>query len=102
MTAITRTFIGPKDPNEVVDYAFNWFDRWVAGDTITSVTWTLPEGLTNEDQPPASIDLDAEEVLTSIFIGGGTAGQNYDVHCRIVTDGGRTFDQTATLQVRSR
>lgn len=102
MSAITRLFVGPKDPDEVIDYAVNFFDRWVSGDAIDSVAWTIPSPLTNEDQPAPTVDLAAGQVICPVFVGGGVHGKNYELRCRVVTTGGRTLDQTITLEVRNR
>ena len=83
-----------KDPNEVLDYEIDWSAR-LGGDTISSVTWTVPGGITkNSDTVSGDIAV--------IWLSGGTAGTSYDIGCRVVTTGGRTHDETATLPVSNR
>lgn len=83
-----------KDPDEVLDYAIDWKAR-LAGDTIASSTWTVPDGLT-QDQASFSGS------RAIIWLSGGTLDQTYSILNRIMTVGGRTMDQTITLAIRSK
>jgi hypothetical protein len=83
-----------KDPDEVLDYEVDWSDR-LGSDTIDSVTWTMPSGIVKDDQ-------DVSGDIAVIWISGGTAGESYNIGCRVVTTGGRTYDETIVLPVRSR
>ncbi len=84
----------PKDPDAKLDFFFDW-TRWLAGDSITSATWDVPDGLTKE-----SSNIDGDR--TVVWLSGGTAGQKYEVTVRVTTAGGRIDDRTATLRVRER
>lgn len=83
-----------KDPDEVKDYSIDWSAR-LAGDTINSVTWTVPTGLTKDSQSLSG-------AIATAWFSGGTAGTTYQIGCRVVTAGGRTYDVTVRLRVRSR
>lgn len=83
-----------KDPNSVEDFAFNWVMD-LNGDSITSSSFELPDGLTQ-----VSIANDATK--TQIFVSGGARGQTYRITNRIVTSGGRTFDKTIRIYVKER
>lgn len=83
-----------KDPDEVLDYVIEWKGR-LAGDTIASSTWTVPEGLT---QGLTSVS----GTKATIWLSGGTIDQTYDVQNRITTVGGRTMDQTVPLTIKSK
>ena len=83
-----------KDPDEVLDYEVDWSAR-LGTDTISSVTWTVPAGLTKEDEA-------ATGDIVSVWLSGGSEGQSYNIGCRVVTSGGRTHDETFVLPVRSR
>lgn len=83
-----------KDPDEKLDYAVDW-SLWLAneGDTVGSVEWIVPTGIT--------------KVLDSvvggaaiIWLEGGTIGRDYDVTCRLTTDGARVKERTITIMVR--
>lgn len=83
-----------KDPDEVLDYVLNWSAR-LGSDTITTSTWTVPDGIT--------MDSDSETTTaTTIWLSGGTEGQSYDILNRIVTAGGRTMDQTVKLKIKAK
>jgi ribosomal protein S28E/S33 len=83
-----------KDPDELLDYEVNWAAR-LGTDTISSVAWTVPDGIVKEDEA-------ATGAVVSIWLSGGTEGQSYNVGCRVLTTGGRTYDETIVLPVRSR
>lgn len=83
-----------KDPDEVLDFEVDW-DARLGADTISTVTWTMPTGLTLDSQ---SVNGD----VAIAWISGGTTGQSYNVGCRVVTTGGRTYDETIILPVRTR
>lgn len=83
-----------KDPNEVLDYEIDWSAR-IGSDEISTVTWTVPVGITKNSDT-------ISDAIAVIWLSGGTAGQSYDIGCRVVTTGGRTFDETVTLSVSSR
>lgn len=88
-----------KDPDAVLDYAFDW-SAWLAAenDTIATVEWEVPAGITQETDPaPSNTDTTA-----TVWLSGGTDGQNYLVTCRITTAAGRVDDRTMRISVRSR
>ncbi|MDX0965361.1 hypothetical protein GOL41_17340 [Sinorhizobium medicae] len=86
-----------KDPDEVKDYSLDWSALLRASDTITSSTWTVGEG------DGLTIDSDsATTTATTIWLSAGTAGTNYSLVNRVVTAGGRTYDQTVRLKVRAK
>lgn len=85
-----------KTAAEVSDYSIDWTDN-LDGDTIATSTWTVPSGIT---QNSASVN-EAGTVVT-IWLSGGTAGQSYEIRNVIVTEDGRTYEQTASLYIESR
>lgn len=84
-----------KDPNEVLDFEVDWTARIGSTDTISTVTWTVPTGIAKEDESVSG-------KIAIVWLSGGTEGQSYNVGCRVVTTGGRTYDETIVLPVRSR
>ena len=40
--------------------------------------------------------------MTIIWLSGGTLNKTYDVLNRVITTGGRTFDQTVRLKVKTK
>ena len=83
-----------KDPDEVLDYRVDWSAR-LDGDTIASSTWEVLAGLTKDSDTSGADD-------TTIWLSGGTLGDNYTLVNRVTTAGGRTFDQSVKLKVRTR
>lgn len=83
-----------KDPDEILDYNLNWLDR-LAGDTITGSTWIVPTGLVEDSSS-------FQDTSTEIWLSGGVLGEKYGVQNRVTTAGGRTFDQTVTLLIKTR
>lgn len=89
-----------KDPNEVLDYQLNWANaddpRLETGETITSSTFSVEEG---------DVVIDSSSYvasgLTTVWLSGGTAGIRCTILNRIITSGGRTYDQSVRLRIRS-
>lgn len=84
-----------KDPEAVVDFAFDWSTWLASGDTIDTFTVTVPSGITLDSSSEAS------GVVTA-WISGGTAGTTYIVECKIVTTQGRTDERSRPLDVFER
>lgn len=80
-----------KDPDARKDYGFDW-DEWLleVTDTIQVSVWLVPEGLTKLSE---SNDLNG----STVWLGGGTAGEAYIVTNRITTVGGRTDDRSMII-----
>lgn len=84
-----------KDPEAVLDYAFDWTAWLQDGETITDHTITVAAGITN----PSSSE--AAGVVT-VWLSGGTAGTTYTVECLITTSEGRTDERSMTVSVKER
>lgn len=83
-----------KDPAAVLDYTIDW-SRWLAGDTITSASWTVPAGIT---QTLATNDGSS----ATVWLSGGTAGTSYTVKGLINTQAGRTDERSILIKVENR
>lgn len=84
-----------KDPNAVLDWAFDW-SRWLAtSEAISSSEVTVQEGLTKDSQ---SNDTDT----VTVWLSGGTLGVTYEVTCSITTNQGRTDERTIGIRVTDR
>ena len=84
----------PKDPNAVLDYAFDWTAWLAAGETITTATITAT-GVTVDSQSEAS-------GVVTVWLSGGVVGVFGSVTCEIATTGGRTDDRTIRLTIQDR
>lgn len=85
-----------KDPDEVIDYQFDWSDRLEDAETISSSAFSLAEG---------DVTLGANDTagaVTTIWLSGGTLGTVSIVTNRIITSEGRTYDESAKLRIRSK
>lgn len=86
---IEKWFI--KDPDAVLDYAFDWEEYWLeSGETIASHTITVQTGITKDS------DSESDGIVT-VWLSGGTAGSTYEVACEIVTTNGRTDERTISI-----
>ena len=84
-----------KDPSAVLDYVFDWTEWLATGETITDHTITADTGITVD----SSTELDGK---VTVWLSGGTAGQNYKVACKITTSAGRTDERTIWIKVTDR
>lgn len=84
-----------KDPDELLDYTLDWSGRLAGDDTIATSVWTVPSGITNEDEEKTGTS-------TTLWLSGGTEGQSYSFLNRVTTAGGRIMDQTVTLKLKSK
>lgn len=84
-----------KDPDEILDYSLDWSTILETGETLSTVTWTVPSGLTKISDSEAS-------GVTTIWLSGGTSGTLYELGIRVITSASRTYDLTVRLPVVTR
>lgn len=88
-------YVFQRHPDSVLDYVVDWLDWLDTGETISSVVWTVPAGLT---QPfPASLS----GAMAKVWIAGGVALTDYQVACHITTTAGRQDVRTILIKVRA-
>ena len=95
-----------KDPEDVSDFSVDWnrsgpnaadgTGYLATGETITASTWTVPAGLTQATPTPSQA-----AGKTTVWLSGGTLGQDYDVVNHITTNQGRQADKTVRVKVRA-
>jgi len=87
----------PKDPDAVLDYAFDWeTESWLeTGETISSHVITVPAGITKDS------DSEADGIVT-VWLSGGTAGEDYVITCKITTSAGRTDKRSFVIRCGDR
>lgn len=83
-----------KDPAAVLDYQIDWSD-WLDDDTISTSTWTVPAGITEESSSNTT-------TTSTIWLSGGTAGQTYTLVNKIITASGRTDERSITINVSNK
>ncbi|HWU21553.1 MAG TPA: hypothetical protein VN088_08510 [Nocardioides sp.] len=80
------------DPDDRLDYAFDWTSFLAAGETITGHTVT-GDGVT--------ADSDTEQAgIVTYWVSGGVAGTVAHVTCHVTTSAGRQKDATDRFIVR--
>jgi len=84
----------PKDPDEVLDYKLDWSSR-LAGDLILTSTWITPDTIT-------AVSHSHTDTACTLWLSGGTLGEKLRITNRIVTEGGRTMDQTMVLSIKAK
>ena len=84
-----------KDPDEYLDYVFDWSSWLQDGETIDSYVVTPETGITVDSKSES-------EGKVTVWLSGGTPGANYMVGCRITTSVGRIAERSMLIKVRQR
>lgn len=87
--------IYPKDPDDVLDYGWDWRDWLSENEVIVTSTMIASPGITVDSSTNS-------EFATVAWLSGGTAGRPYELTNRIFTNQGRTTDRTMTIRVTPR
>ena len=84
-----------KDPDDVLDYAFDWSSWLATNETISTSTWILSPGITQNSATNTN-------TVATVWLSSGVAGTPYSVTNRVVTNQGRTVDRTMTIRVTNK
>lgn len=84
-----------KDPDDVLDYSFNWADWLTTNELIVSFEAIATPGITIDSTSNTT-------TVTTTWLSGGVAGSPYTVTHRIVTNQSRMVDRSMTIRVTSR
>ena len=98
----------PKDPTGKLDFKFDWAAStngsgdtdWLdtdGGETISTKTVTVDDGITK-----VSDSLTDTNTSVTVWLSGGTDGEDYEVACKIVTSDSREDTRRMKIQVRDR
>jgi hypothetical protein len=77
------------------------------GETIATVEWTVPAGITRASDVKTAVTIKgvtyAANTVCTIYLSGGTVDTDYQLLCRITTNGSpaRGLDKTIIVPVRS-
>lgn len=85
-----------KDPDDELDYWWNFTDWLTDGDTITAAEVTVEDSATLTKVGNATIHAGA---LVEQWLSGGTLRDRAKCTCRVTTAGGRTKDKTFYVRV---
>ena len=98
-----------KDPASTLTVGLHWPDVIARGDTLGSVAWAVPAGLTKVSEginTVAMVDMGvsypAGEVALVRLSGGTPVGADIDIICKITTAAGDIDERTITVAVRER
>lgn len=87
-----------KDPDERKDYWIDWSPELdLYEDIITASAWSIVV-------PDGDLQIDADtftDTVSTVWLSGGAIG-TYQLLNRVVTLGGRTYDQTVKLRCRAK
>ena len=83
-----------KDPESLLDYQVDWA-TWLVTDTISSVVWAVPTGITQDS-------VSTTTTKATIWLSGGTVAIDYTIECKILTAAGRTDERRFVVKVRER
>lgn len=75
-----------KDPDEDLDYKWEWDDWLPEGYVIDTINLIAPAGITVHDE--SKVDGNTNVVA---WVSGGTVGEEYTVTCRITTNAPAPF-----------
>jgi hypothetical protein len=102
----TRIWI--KDPDSTLTAGIWWQDVIERGDTLASVSWEVPTGLTKVSEG-INVDAMIDSGITypagqvaMVRISGGTADTNYTITCTVTTTAGDIDERSITAAVRER
>jgi hypothetical protein len=91
-----------KRPGDKAYWQLDWSDQLGLedpADTISTVTWVVPAGITRITA--GKLVKDAASKIALIWLEDGTAGQYYAFVCTITTANGITLERGVTLYVRA-
>lgn len=94
-TAVVPPYVERKDPSDILDYEVDWSEWLESTETIDTVTWSVPTGLTQTDD-------DVTDTTATVWLSGGTAGTTYEVACKILTTAGRTAERSFRVRCEDR
>jgi hypothetical protein len=82
-----------QDPQDRLDWAFDWAKWLTDGETISTATvTTAPAGLT--------LTSDIGTTKVTVWVSGGTVGTRYAVTCHITTNQGRQAERTRYIDIK--
>lgn len=90
-TDATGRHFSDHTPGAVLDYSIDWSDWLATGETITSSTWVVNDGVTLSAQSSAG-------AVQTIFVSGGIDGRQYVLINFIETNQGRKDSRAITLR----
>lgn len=82
-----------KQVGEKLDFTINWAPE-LGIDTISISSWTVPDGIIQASPSPSKTN-----TTSTIWVSGGSMGEEYDLVNEITTDAGRLYTRTLRLKI---
>jgi len=82
-----------KDPDAILDYSIDWSRYLATGVTISTSSWTVPSGITEDSDSNTT-------TTTTVVLSGGTADTDYSLTNHVVLSDGNEDDRSITIAVR--
>lgn len=106
--ALDAVRIWLKDPDSTLTVGLHWKDVVERGDSLSTVAWTVPAGLTKISESingsavlDRGITYPAGEVAL-VRVSGGVALSDYEITCNVTTAAGDIDERSITVAVRER
>lgn len=89
-----------KDPEELLDYGFNWgAKRLEDSETILTSVWEVVEGSVAKAVSPAESNTG---LITKVWLEGGTLGEKCVITNTVTTSTGRIREWSASLKIKAK
>jgi len=85
-------YLAVKDPQETIDYTIDWSDDLASGETISTSSFAVGTGLTEASESNTT-------TTSTVWVSGGTAGNEYLAVCTVTTSASRTMERTIVIPV---
>jgi hypothetical protein len=97
----------PKDKDEVLDYSVDW-SRWLAGATISSITWYVDDASNTKTvlgagQVVNGLQNVAQTIsggVSTINLGLGTNNAEYKITCAMSDNTGNLVERVIRLKIK--
>lgn len=90
-----------KDPDSYLDYSIDWSDWLNSGDGILSSTWTI-QAITDDANPITTDNNLTTTSSATVWLSGGTTGNNYRITNTITTAAGLTDERYFRIFIKDR
>jgi hypothetical protein len=87
----------PKDPNDIKDYALDWSPKLPDGDILIGSEWFVVD----ETQSLVIDSSSFTDTLSTVWLSEGDESSAVEVLNRVTTQGGRQYDQTMKLKIKT-
>lgn len=84
----------PKHPDSSKWYWLQWSSTELQDATITSSSWTLPDGVVSDQES-------ATGMLVGVRVSGGTLDADYDLQNQITTSSGEILNESIRIRIRN-